>query len=163
LISSRTLTRFGYPVRSHLFNGFSLIMLYVESDLIHSRLKARKHITDPELLKDIAGFNWQEENHFKYHRKCNELLKANGLTHWLINKRVALFGGADRHVNSFWIMDMIEKSEDKTVAYDPYMACSGQCIARCRGGFHGSCHLMGLGFWGICIALKKDKILYRPN
>jgi predicted metal-dependent hydrolase len=192
----------GNPVRSHLFNGFSLIMPYLEPYLIHSILKARKHITNPELLKDIASFNRQEANHFKCHRKYNELLKANGypelerlekhmakayarlekrslrtqlaysagfesitngLTHWLINKRVALFGGADRHVSSFWIMHMIEESEHKTVAYDAYMACSGQYLARCLGVFHGSCHVMGLGFWGMCIALKKDKILYRPK
>jgi predicted metal-dependent hydrolase len=192
----------GNPVRSHLFNGLSLTMPYLEPYLIRSILRARKHITDPELLEDIAGFNRQEANHFKCHRKYNELLKANGypelervenhmteayarletkslrtqlaysagfesmtngFTHWFVNKRVSLFAGTDRHVSSFWIMHMIEEAEHKTVAFDAYMACSGQYFARALGVFHGSFHLLGLGIWGMLVALKKDKTLYRPK
>jgi hypothetical protein len=68
----------GNPVRSHMYNGFSLTMPYLEPYLIRSILKAREHVSDPELLKDISGFNWQEANHFKCHQRYNELLKANG-------------------------------------------------------------------------------------
>jgi len=192
----------GNPVRSHMFNGFSLTMPYLEPYLIRAALRARKHITDPELLEDLAGFNRQEANHFKCHRKYNELLKANGypelerieqhmtrayarletkslrtqlaysagfesmtngFTHWFVNKRIALFGGTNPYVTSFWIMHMIEEGEHKTVAFDTYMACSGQYLARCVGVFHGSWHVLGLGLWGMCVALKKDKILYRPK
>lgn len=190
------------PVRSHLFNGLSLTMPYLEPYLIRSVLRARDQVTDPQLLEDMAGFNRQEANHFKCHRKYNELLKANGypelervekhmteayarletkslrtqlaysagfesmtngFTHWFVNKRVSLFGGADPHVSSFWIMHMIEEAEHKTVAFDAYMACSGQYLPRVLGVFHGSFHLLGLGVWGMCVALKKDKILYRPK
>ncbi len=35
------------PVRSHLFNGFSLSMPYLEPFLIRSALKAREQIEDP--------------------------------------------------------------------------------------------------------------------
>jgi predicted metal-dependent hydrolase len=189
-------------VRSHLFNGLSLTMPYLEPYLIRSVLRAREHVTDPGLLEDMAGFNRQEANHFKCHRKYNELLKANGypelervekhmteayarletkslctqlaysagfesmtngFTHWFVAKRVSIFAGADPHVSSFWIMHMIEEAEHKTVAFDAYMACSGQYLARFLGVFHGSWHVLGLGIWAMCISLKKDKILYRPK
>ena len=68
----------GNPVRSHLFNGFSMTMPYLEPFLIRAMLKAKKHITDPELLEDMTGFNRQEGNHYKCHRRYNELIKANG-------------------------------------------------------------------------------------
>lgn len=66
------------PVRSHLFNGLSMPMPYLEPYLIRSLLKARAGIYDPGLLIDIEGFNHQEANHYKCHRRYNELLKANG-------------------------------------------------------------------------------------
>ncbi len=192
----------GNTVRSHMFNGFSLTMPYLEPFLIRSILKAREHVSDPELLKDMSGFNHQEANHFKCHRRYNELLKANGypelerveehmakayarleskslhirlaysagfesmtngFTHWLITKRVALFKEANPHVSSFWIMHMIEEAEHKTVAFDTYMAYSGQYLARFLGVFHGSGHVLGLGLWAMFVSLKKDKILYRPK
>lgn len=68
----------GDPVRSHFFNGMSVTMPYLEPFLIRAILKARDHITDPQLLEDMSGFNRQEANHFKCHRRYNELLKANG-------------------------------------------------------------------------------------
>jgi len=190
------------PVRSHMFNGFSLTMPYLEPYLIRSILRARDQISDPQLLKDMAGFNRQEANHYKCHRRYNELLKANGypelervekhmekayaklegktlrtqlaysagfesmtngFTHWFVNKRVALFARANPYVSSFWIMHMIEEGEHKTVAFDTYMATSGQYLARALGVFHGSWHVIGLGLWAMLIALKKDKILYRPK
>ena len=191
----------GNPVRSHFFNGLSMTMPYLEPYLIRSILKARDHISDPELLEDMAGFNRQEANHYKCHRRYNELMKANGypeleeleklmteqykrlegrslrtqlaysagfesmtngFTHWLITKRVALFTDANPHVSSFWLMHMIEETEHKTVAFDTYMAYSGQYLPRALGVLHGSGHLVGLGIRGMLRFLKKDKILYRP-
>ena len=191
----------GNPVRSHFFNGLSMTMPYLEPYLIRSILKAREHISDPELLEDMAGFNRQEANHYKCHRRYNELMKANGypeleeleklmteqyqrlegrslrtqlaysagfesmtngFTHWLITKRVALFADANPHVSSFWLMHMIEETEHKTVAFDTYMAYSGQYLPRALGVLHGSGHLVGLGIRGMLRFLKKDKILYRP-
>lgn len=192
----------GNRVRSHFFNGLSMTMPYLEPYLIRSILKARDHVSDPGLLEDMAGFNRQEANHFKCHRRFNELLKArgyaeleelerlmtadyarletrslrtqlaysagfesmtNGFTNWLITKRVALFAGASPHVSSFWLMHMIEEAEHKTVAFDTYMAVSGQYWPRALGVLHGSGHVVGLGISGMFRFLKKDGILYRPS
>ena len=66
------------PVRSHLFNGLSLTMPYLEPYLIKSTKEAAKRIQEPRLLEDIAGFNGQEARHFKCHRRMNEIIKKNG-------------------------------------------------------------------------------------
>lgn len=192
----------GNPVRSHLFNGLSLTMPYLEPYLIRSTLKARKHITDPNLLEDISGFNRQEANHYKCHRRYNNLLKANGypelekvenqfskayanletkslrtqlaynagfesmtcgFTQWFVSKRKSLFAGTCPHVSSFWIVHMIEEGEHKTVAFDTYMAFSGEYFPRLLGVLHGSFHVLGLGFGAMIAALRKDQILYRPS
>ncbi len=65
-------------VRSHLFNGLSLTMPYLEPYLIESTQKASKHIDNKGLLDDMRGFNGQEARHYQCHRRLNELLKANG-------------------------------------------------------------------------------------
>jgi len=65
-------------VRSHMFNGLSLTMPYLEPYLIKSTQEASEHISDPDLLADIRGFNGQEGRHYQCHRRLNELLKANG-------------------------------------------------------------------------------------
>ena len=186
-------------VRSHLFNGFSLTMPYLEPYLIKTMHEATAHLADPELLNDIRGFNGQEARHYECHRRLNELLKANGypelagvetrlaasyarlskrslrtrlaynagfesmtngFTSWLINQRRELFGGACPYVASFWLMHMIEETEHKTVAYDAYMAYSGQYLPRAIGVLHGSFHVLGYGFIGMFTALKKDGNLY---
>ena len=68
----------GNPVRSHLFNGLSLTMPYLEPYLIKSTKEAAKRIHEPHLLEDIAGFNGQEARHFQCHRRMNEIIKKNG-------------------------------------------------------------------------------------
>ena len=189
------------PARSHFFNGLSMTMPYLEPYLIRSILRAREYLDDPGLLEDMAGFNRQEANHFKCHRRYNELLKTNGypelaeleeimtrhyarletrslrtqlaysagfesmtngFTHWLITKRSALFANANPHVSSFWLMHMIEETEHKTVAFDTYMAYSGEYLPRAWGVLHGSGHILVLGIRGMLRFLKKDKLLYQP-
>ena len=66
------------PVRSHMFNGFSLTMPYLEPYLIRSMQAAMKLINEPRLLEDIRGFNGQEARHYQCHRRLNELIKKNG-------------------------------------------------------------------------------------
>ncbi len=66
------------PVRSHLFNGFSLTMPYLEPYLIKSSKNAMPFIREPRLLEDMRGFNGQEARHYQCHRRLNDLLKANG-------------------------------------------------------------------------------------
>ncbi len=68
----------GARVRSHMFNGFSLTMPYLEPYLIKSMRAAAKHIEEPRLLEDIRGFNGQEAKHYQCHRRLNELIKKNG-------------------------------------------------------------------------------------
>jgi predicted metal-dependent hydrolase len=81
---------------------------------------------------------------------------TNGFTTWLINKRQQLFAGASPHITSFWLMHMIEETEHKTVAFDVYMAYSGQYWPRAIGVFHGSFHVLNYGIIGMFTALKKD-------
>ncbi len=45
------------PYRSHLSNGLSLTIPYRECDLMKSTKRAQAHIGEPELLKDMHGFN----------------------------------------------------------------------------------------------------------
>jgi|TARA_B110000037_G_scaffold107793_1_gene124916 predicted metal-dependent hydrolase len=84
---------------------------------------------------------------------------TNGFTTWLINKRQQLFAGASPHIASFWLMHMIEETEHKTVAFDVYMAYSGQYWPRAIGVFHGSFHVLHYGIIGMFTALKKDGTL----
>ncbi len=189
-------------VRSHMFNGFSLTMPYLEPYLIKTMQEATAHIDVPELLADIRGFNGQEARHYQCHRRLNDLIKANGypelaavearlaasyarlstrslrtrlaynagfesmtngFTSWFINKRRQLFGDACPYVASFWIMHMVEETEHKTVAFDAYMAYSGQYLPRAIGVLHGSMHVLGYGFLSMFTALKKDGDLFSPR
>ena len=192
----------GQVVRSHLFNGLSLTMPYLEPFLVKTMREATEHVSEPELLQDMRDFNGQEAQHYQCHRRLNELLKSNGypelagveermtrsyarllkrslrtrlaysagfecmtngFTIWFITKRRQLFSRASRHVSSFWLMHMIEETEHKTVAFDAYMAYSGQYLPRALGVFHGSFHVLGYGVAGMIAALKKDGDLYEPR
>lgn len=68
----------GNSVRSHLFNGVSLTMSYLEPYLIKSTQAAMKFVDHEALLADMRGFNGQEARHYQCHRRLHELLKANG-------------------------------------------------------------------------------------
>ncbi len=58
---------------------------------------------------------------------------------------------------------MVEEIEHKTVAFDTYMAYSGQYLPRVFGMFHGSLHVLWFGPAGMFTALKKDKLLNCPQ
>jgi predicted metal-dependent hydrolase len=190
------------PVRSHLFNGLSLVKPYLEPYMVRSTQAALPYIDAPELIEDMRGFNGQEARHYQCHRQLNELLKSNGypelanvekrlaksykrlltkslrtqlaynagfecmtngFTNWMINKRTKLFLGASPQVTSFLLMHAVEETEHKTVAYDVYMAYSGQYLPRAIGVFHGSLHVLGYMLIGMVTALRKDKIFRRPR
>ncbi len=192
----------GNPVRSHLFNGLSLTMPYLEPYLIKSTQAAMASIEHEQILENMRGFNGEEARHYQCHRRLNELLKANGypelatveqglaksfarlsqrsmttqlaynagfecmtdgFTHWLITRRSKLFGSAQPHITSFWLMHMVEETKHKTVAFDAYMACSGKYLPRAIGVFHGTLHIWGWGPVGMFTALKKDNLLRRPS
>lgn len=68
----------GHHEWSHMINGASLTMPYLEPFLIATLRDAAKEIDDPQILEEIAGFVGQEGQHFRTHRRYNELLKTNG-------------------------------------------------------------------------------------
>ncbi len=66
------------PEWSHMVNGASLTMPYLEPFLIKNLREAQDQIDDPELREDIRGFIGQEAQHFTNHRRYNEFLKQHG-------------------------------------------------------------------------------------
>lgn len=63
---------------SHMVNGASLAMPYLEPFLIATLREATRKINDPEVLEEARGFIAQEAQHFRTHRRYNEVLKSNG-------------------------------------------------------------------------------------
>ena len=63
---------------SHMVNGASLAMPYLEPFLNNTLREAQAHLDDPELIADVKGFIGQEAQHYTQHRRYNEMLKANG-------------------------------------------------------------------------------------
>ena len=66
------------PEWSHMVNGASLAMPYLEPFLIKNVREALPLIRDPELLEEARAFIGQEAQHFTNHRRYNEMLKRNG-------------------------------------------------------------------------------------
>ena len=66
------------PEWSHMANGASLTMPYLEPFLIRTVREAMTQISDPGLAQDAQGFIAQEGQHYQVHRSYNERLKANG-------------------------------------------------------------------------------------
>ncbi len=128
----------GKGVRSHLLNGMSLTMPYLEPFLVKTGKECARHIESEELREDIRGFCGQESQHYKCHRRLNEVLKANGypelanveermdaawksLTKQDLEKRLAYAAGFECMTNGFtrW---MIKKRQQLFKNADPYIA-----------------------------------------
>lgn len=62
---------------SHMLNGGSLTMPYLEPFLIKTVTEALKKVDDPLLKAEVHGFIGQEGVHFKNHRRYNEILKRH--------------------------------------------------------------------------------------
>ncbi len=62
----------------HMLNGASLTMPYLEPFLNRTLREALDDIDDPDLRADVDGFIRQEAQHYRNHRRYNEVLKANG-------------------------------------------------------------------------------------
>jgi predicted metal-dependent hydrolase len=60
---------------SHMVNGASLSMPYLEPFLIKTVREALKQASDASLKDDVCGFIAQEGHHFKNHRRYNDILK----------------------------------------------------------------------------------------
>lgn len=66
------------PEWSHMINGASLTMPYLEPFLIDSMRDALRQIEDPAVREAARGFIAQEGQHYRQHRRYNELLKRKG-------------------------------------------------------------------------------------
>jgi predicted metal-dependent hydrolase len=66
------------PEWSHMVNGASLTMPYLEPFLIKNVREALEQIDDPALVEDVRAFVGQEAQHYTNHRRYNEVLKRNG-------------------------------------------------------------------------------------
>ncbi len=62
---------------SHMLNGASLTMPYLEPFLIKTVTEALKQVKDPALKADVRAFIGQEGVHYKNHRRYNEILKQS--------------------------------------------------------------------------------------
>jgi len=65
------------PEWSHMANGASLTMPYLEPFLIKTVREALKNTGNKQLKDDVQGFMAQEGNHFQNHRRYNEILKSH--------------------------------------------------------------------------------------
>lgn len=66
----------GAAEESLLFIGLSLLLPYLEPYLIRSMNQAKKIITDPALVDDLARFNAQEGQHYKEHARFNDRVRG---------------------------------------------------------------------------------------
>lgn len=62
---------------SHMVNGASLAMPYLEPFLIKTVTEALRKVDDPALKADVQAFIGQEGVHYKNHRRYNEILKLS--------------------------------------------------------------------------------------
>ena len=66
------------PEWSHMVNGASLCMPYLEPYLIKAVKAAKPHIADSRLLAEADDYIGQEAHHYKQHRKFNDILISHG-------------------------------------------------------------------------------------
>lgn len=67
----------GRPEWSHMVNGASLTMPYLEPFLIKTVTEALRQVKDPALKADVQAFIGQEGVHYRNHRRYNEILKRS--------------------------------------------------------------------------------------
>ena len=66
------------PEWSHMVNGASLVMPYLEPYLIQGIRRGLKQIDDPVLLDVAKDYCAQEGQHYRQHKRFNELLASKG-------------------------------------------------------------------------------------
>ena len=88
-----------------------------------------------------------------------------GITHWLVDYRQPLFGGADSRVASFVLWHFVEECEHKCVAHDVYEALYGRGLSayftRVVGVLHGSLDVMWYSMRGYRAILKHEGLWFR--
>ena len=68
----------GQQELAHMMNGASLTMPYLEPFLIRTLREALPKINDPLLRADGEAFIAQEGQHYRTHRRFNDLIKSKG-------------------------------------------------------------------------------------
>lgn len=71
------------PEWSHMVSGASLAMPFLEPYLVRTMRKALQEIDSEDLKKDVKLYMAQEGQHFKQHRKFNDILIGKGYTELL--------------------------------------------------------------------------------
>ena len=71
----------GDPEGSYAQVGFSLLLPYLEPYLIRTMKIAKGRVTDPDLLADLEKFSAQEGQHYREHRKFNDVIRKHGFEH----------------------------------------------------------------------------------
>jgi hypothetical protein len=65
----------GDPEHSYLMLGFSLLLPYLEPYLIRTMKEAKPLLRDPQLVEDLEKFNAQEGQHYRQHRRFNDVVR----------------------------------------------------------------------------------------
>jgi predicted metal-dependent hydrolase len=68
----------GEPERSYLMIALSLLLPYLEPYLIRSMKVAKKHVSDPVLVDDLERFSAQEGQHYRQHKRFNDVIRTKG-------------------------------------------------------------------------------------
>jgi predicted metal-dependent hydrolase len=68
----------GEPEWSYFSVALSLLLPYLEPYLIRTMKEAKKHVTDPDLLADLAKFSGQEGQHYRQHMLFNDTIRGFG-------------------------------------------------------------------------------------
>lgn len=68
----------GSPEEAYGMIGLSLLLPYLEPYLIRTMKEAKKHVTDPELRIDMEKFSAQEGQHYRQHRRFNDVIRTKG-------------------------------------------------------------------------------------
>lgn len=97
----------GKRVRSHMFNGLSLTMPHLEPFLVKTGRETAKHVESEELRDDIRAFCGQESQHYKCHRRLNDVLTANGYPE---------FEAVEAYMDRSW-KKLAQASLEKRLAY----------------------------------------------
>lgn len=66
----------GEPEESFANIGLSMLLPYLEPYLVRAMKEARSRVTDPALARGLSGFVLQEGQHFRQHRRFNDLFRA---------------------------------------------------------------------------------------
>lgn len=68
----------GAPEESYGLIAFSLLLPSLEPYLIRTMKEAKKHVSDPDLVADLEKFSAQEGQHYRMHRRFNDVIRKQG-------------------------------------------------------------------------------------